>query len=82
MADDNATTARQKKPHAACARLCSIRKGFGSPDWTDSRNTYQSFSLRKEGALLLVYQPNVGGTDNAVAIHIRAEVCAVDMLAL
>ena len=38
--------------------------------------------LRKRGALLLFYQPNVCGTDIAVATHIRAEVRAVDMLAL
>jgi hypothetical protein len=81
MADDNAA-ARQKKPHATCARLCSICKGFGGPDWTDSRNTYQSFSLGKRGALLSYYHPNVCATNEAVAIHIRAEVRAVDRLAL
>ena len=57
-------------------------KGFGSPDWTDSRNIYQSFSLGKRGTLLFYYHTNVCATDKAVAIHIRAEVRAVDLLAL
>ena len=53
-----------------------------SPVRTDSPTKMRKPRLRQRGALLLFYQPNVCGTDIAVAIHIRAEVRAVDMLAL
>ena len=50
--------------------------------WICAASAVCFMRLRQRGALLLFYQPNVCGTDIAVAIHIRAEVRAVDMLAL